>query len=85
MPIPPAFWTQIEENCVPLVKWIPVNEAIAVTAADIRAEMKKRGKTGGIPDCLIAATAVVHDWGLVTRNVADFSGVPGLHLENWFR
>ncbi|MFN8231944.1 MAG: hypothetical protein U0V56_00170 [Actinomycetota bacterium] len=30
------------------------------------------------PDALIAATALEHGLGLMTRNVADFAGVEGL-------
>jgi predicted nucleic acid-binding protein len=35
-------------------------------------------------DMLIAATALEHDLTLVTRNLSDFRGIPGLRLENPF-
>lgn len=33
-------------------------------------------------DALIAATALVHDRTLVTRNVQDFNWIPGLNVLN---
>jgi tRNA(fMet)-specific endonuclease VapC len=37
----------------------------------------------GTLDLRIAATALVHDLTLVTRNQKDFSRVPGLRFEDW--
>jgi tRNA(fMet)-specific endonuclease VapC len=34
-------------------------------------------------DLRIAATALVHDLTLVTRNTQDFARVPGLKTEDW--
>jgi predicted nucleic acid-binding protein len=36
-------------------------------------------------DLLIAATAIVHDLTLVTRNVTDFQGIPNLRLVDWLK
>jgi predicted nucleic acid-binding protein len=33
-------------------------------------------------DSLIAATALVHDLTLVTRNITDFADIKGIHLLN---
>jgi predicted nucleic acid-binding protein len=35
-----------------------------------------------IPDALVAATALVNDLILLTRNVNDFKNIPGLQVEN---
>jgi tRNA(fMet)-specific endonuclease VapC len=37
----------------------------------------------GTRDLRIAATALVHDLTLVTRNRSDFSRVPSLRIEDW--
>lgn len=52
-------------------------------AARICAEMEAVGKPIGPHDLLIAATALRHGALLVTRNVREFSRVPGLAWENW--
>jgi tRNA(fMet)-specific endonuclease VapC len=41
------------------------------------------GQPIGPHDLLIAATALRHGAALVTRNVAEFSRVPGLEVVNW--
>jgi tRNA(fMet)-specific endonuclease VapC len=78
------FWRRVEDEIIPLARWIPVDKDIAIVAADLRAGLYKRGQTVGTSDCLIAATALVHDCVLVTRNTNHFKRMPGLHLENWF-
>ena len=35
-----------------------------------------------LPDAIIAATAIVYDFTLITHNISDFKSVPGLHLTN---
>jgi tRNA(fMet)-specific endonuclease VapC len=80
-----AFWQRIEQQVIPYVCWIPVNEEIALKAAELRANLIKKGQTVAHYDCLIAATALVQDWILVTRNTDHFKQVPGLQLENWFK
>lgn len=39
-------------------------------------------RTLGLVDCLLAATALVHDLTLVTRNVADFQDLEDLKILN---
>lgn len=56
---------------------LPVTDVVARQAVRLRQQKKM-----GLGDSIIAATAVVHDRTLVTRNVADFRWIPGLRLEN---
>ena len=54
---------------------LPVGEAIAEHGARLQVERSRPGN-----DVLIAATAVVHDLTLITRNVRDFTGIAELQL-----
>lgn len=54
---------------------LPVDEAIAERCALLHAERSRPGS-----DALIAATALVHDLILITRNRRDFEGIEGLKL-----
>ncbi|MGH8477156.1 MAG: type II toxin-antitoxin system tRNA(fMet)-specific endonuclease VapC [Methylococcales bacterium] len=49
---------------------------------DIRAELEKLGQIGSL-DTLIAAHAVALDAILITTNIADYSRVQQLRVENW--
>jgi predicted nucleic acid-binding protein len=84
-PEPRQLWSKIETTLLPLVQWLTVDHAIALQAADLNADLRRKGKTVGPSDCLIAATALVHDLVLITRNTEHFKHMPGLQLENWFR
>lgn len=46
-----------------------------------------RFRTGGVRigtmDLRIAAIAMVHKLTVVSRNIGDFSNVPGLQVEDW--
>ena len=39
----------------------------------------------GTQDCRIAATAVVHGFTVVTRNLSHFQSIPGVRAEDWSR
>ena len=56
---------------------IPVNQAIALQAALLRADAKQEGRIVHLADALIASTARVNNWIVATRNTNDFidSGV----------
>ena len=58
--------------------------ACARIAGPLRAELEAAGTTIGQCDLLIASIALVHSLTVVTRNVREFSRVPGLQVENWY-
>jgi len=48
--------------------------------ADKAGELRRRGLR--LPDALIAATALVHQLTVLTRNTADFRKAPGLRVKS---
>lgn len=52
-------------------------------AADIYADLRRRGALIGDADILIASTALEHGLELVTNNTKHFANVSGLMLKNW--
>ena len=62
---------------------LPFNDVAAEAYGRLRAELARRGTPIGPNDLMIAAIALAHDLTLVTHNTAEFSRVPGLHLEDW--
>lgn len=73
-----------------LERWLeervkPTFEARALAVTPQVAERAGRiaaGRTRGLADCLIAATALEHHLTLVTRNVVDFEDLKGLVVVN---
>ena len=59
--------------------------AAAEAYGRIRAALESAGTPIGPLDTLIAGHAASLDAILVTDNVAEFSRVPGLRIENWLR
>ena len=57
----------------------PLDAAVIERAISLRQENKM-----GLADAIIAATALVHDLPLVTRNEEDFKRVSGLRIVNPF-
>lgn len=62
---------------------LPFDSECAVHAARLRVELEATGTPIGPHDTLIAATALRHQATLITRNVREFSRVPGLQCLNW--
>ena len=57
----------------------PLDDAVAARAITLRQQRKM-----GLADAIIAATALVHNVQLVTRNEADFKHITGLRVVNPF-
>ena len=64
---------------------LPVTEEIAVKAADIYADLSRRGELIGDADILIGATASVNGLGVITNNEDHFRRIRDLRVENWLR
>ena len=78
------LWERSQTEVFPRLTILPFDEALAIAAADLRAEWKVAGKPTGYRDGLIAATAKAKGLVLVTRNTRHFDHVSGLQVENWF-
>ena len=64
---------------------LSLSEEIISKAAEIYADLRKRGELIGDADILIAATAIVNKLGIVTNNEKHFQRISELHVENWLR
>jgi tRNA(fMet)-specific endonuclease VapC len=72
----------VRELCDDLQQ-IPFDEAAAVDAAQIRADLSAKGQVIGPLDLLIAGTARSRGAVLVTANTREFARVKGLRCEDW--
>jgi tRNA(fMet)-specific endonuclease VapC len=64
---------------------IEVSRAVMETFGSLKAELQNRGEAVDDFDLVIASTALVHSYSLVTNNERHFRNIPGLRLENWVR
>jgi predicted nucleic acid-binding protein len=62
---------------------LPVNEEIGERWGILAGECRLKGRPLKIADGFIAATALVHDLTIVTRNVKDFAGLGVVLLNPW--
>ena len=62
---------------------VPLTPEITRLSPGIHAELAKSGKTIGINDVYIAATAIRFDLTLVTRDKVHFRRIPRLNLETY--
>jgi tRNA(fMet)-specific endonuclease VapC len=67
-------------NALPIVS---IEAPMDVHYAEIRAGLEAAGRPIGANDLIIASQARALGLTLVTHNVAEFSRVPGLRVENW--
>jgi tRNA(fMet)-specific endonuclease VapC len=52
-------------------------------ASDIYADLRRKGKTIGDADILIAAIVIRNNGTLITNNIKHYEDVKRLGLENW--
>lgn len=78
------IWKRVESEILPLPLWLAIDEGVTLEAGRLRGALRRAGKTIEVQDAFVAATALVRDLVLVTRNVRHFESVGGLTIENWF-
>ena len=62
---------------------LPINEQVALTWGQIQGKAELRGKSMPAIDGLIAATALVFDMVVVTRNISDMEESGVVLLDPW--
>lgn len=64
---------------------VPFDLLVARTHARVWADLTTAGQIIGERDLMIAATALVHGYGVLTANVSEFARIPGLvvHPLTW--
>ena len=72
-------------NFADLNKILPLTISATRKAAEIYAELKKKGQPIGHTDCLIAGIALTNGFQLVTNNIDHFKKVKGLDIVNWLQ
>lgn len=76
-----------EEQIAAIYDFLPYTKDCADIQSDIYTKLESAGKNAPYQDSQIAATALVYNLILVTRNVKDFESIVSyfpLKIENWF-
>ncbi|WEK46176.1 MAG: PIN domain-containing protein [Candidatus Andeanibacterium colombiense] len=81
-PDPERHLSQLEDF-VPRLTVLDFDDLAALHAADIKAELLKRGNVIGPNDLLIAGHARSLGVKLITGNLREFQRVDGLRCEDW--
>lgn len=76
----PAY-RRLQERIEFFARWVVLPWDAA--AAESFLNFRRRGIRIGSMDLKIACIALVHDSTLLTRNLSDFTRVPGLRVEDW--
>ncbi|HEX8640257.1 MAG TPA: tRNA(fMet)-specific endonuclease VapC [Allosphingosinicella sp.] len=79
----PAENRRAVEDFAARLEVLPFDAAAADHAADIRAELERKGMPIGAYDLLIAGHARGRGLVLVTGNLREFERVAGLRCEDW--
>lgn len=68
-----------------LNKILPLTLSATKQAAEIYANLRRKGQPIGHTDCLIAGIALTNNLQLVTNNIDHFKRVKGLEIVNWLK
>ncbi len=78
---------RLQAQLAQLLAWItvlPFDDAAARYAAEVRADLERRGMAIGTLDTLIAGVALSRGLVLVTHNLNEFQRIPALVVEDWY-
>lgn len=78
-PFTDVFEKQETENLLSILIRIPIDDSIVQKVIEIRQTNRIK-----LPDAIIAATAIVYNCTIVTRNISDFSRLSELVVANPF-
>jgi tRNA(fMet)-specific endonuclease VapC len=79
----PAKNLSLLARFLPLFTSLAFDDPAAEIYGQLRSQLESTGNLIGPHDTQIAAIALLHRMTLVTHNVAEFSRVPGLTIEDW--
>lgn len=79
----PSKSLAILEQFAGALQIVDFDSSCARRYAEARVHLESRGTPIGPNDLLIAATALAHDFTLVTHNTREFGRVLGLRIEDW--
>jgi tRNA(fMet)-specific endonuclease VapC len=65
------------------VACLDIDQAVAEHFASVRSQQLTAGTITPTLDLFVAAAALAKNFTLVTRNVSDFSSIPGLRVVDW--
>lgn len=73
----PAAEMQTLEAFIASCNVLPLSDAVVQKTIELRKAYKIK-----LPDAVIAATALVHNFKIITRNISDFDKIQGLEVIN---
>jgi predicted nucleic acid-binding protein len=76
-------WLEVELQARFSGRIVPIDAAVADRWGLLAAESKRKGKSLSIIDGLLAATALHHNFTVVSRNASDFTNTPVPVLNPW--
>jgi tRNA(fMet)-specific endonuclease VapC len=79
---PPSRLNALNEMLTDVIV-LDVTTAVAEKYGQLQALLLDAGTPAPCMDLMIAATALVYDFTLVTHNIQDYADVPGLRLQDW--
>ena len=76
-------YLQKVEKLIDSLRVHTINKEVAIKAAEIEAILLDQGEIIDWEDILIAATALIHNEPILTRNVKHFSRISGVKVESY--